>query len=466
MNSPAATTHRGTLIGSIVLSAVLTAGLSAQDWPNWRGPNYDGSADARQLPADFGPDKHVRWSADLPGPAAGTPIIIGDRIFTSSTDPKRERLMAVCLDRKDGSVRWKRDAGSGYRPGGSGSRLSGGRRSNYASPSPATDGERVVFFFGNGDLVAYDLDGEELWRRNIQEDYGDFAFQWTFSASPTMWDGKLYLPVLQRDVAVQRRRRGGPAPDDDAEPAPLESFLLALEPATGETVFKVTRPSPARVESRESYGTLIPYVSKDGRKELLLAGGDVITGHDPANGEELWRWGTWNPGHREQWWRLVPTVVVGDGVGLVCAPKGQPVFAVRLDGEGELDQDALAWKSGGRRNPISSDVPSPAFHDGHFFVLSDVRSALSKVNAGTGEVVWTTALSKDYKWRASPTVADGKVWCMNHNAEVTVLDAADGAILHSVRMGGEDDDGTRSSIIVAHGCLFIRTNAKMYCIGS
>ena len=341
-------------------------------------------------------------------------------------------------------------------------RLGSGRRSNYASPSPATDGERVFFFFGNGDLVGYDLDGTELWRRNVQKDYGRFAFQWTFSASPTYSEGRIFLPVLQRDTPVGRGRRRG----DDGATAPIDSFILAIDPKTGKDIYKVSRPSPARVESRECYATMIPFVGTGGRKEILCVGGDVLTGHDPATGKELWRWGTWNEGHRQRAWRLVPTVVPGSDVALVCAPKRAPVFAIRLNGTGELGADALAWKSEGRRNPITSDVPTPAYAAGHFYVLSDMQYAVSKVNAKTGEVVWSRELSRDFLWRASPTVADGKVFCMNHNGHVTVVDADSGKILHEVDMGEEDDDQIRASIVVAQGQLFIRTYWKLFCIGA
>ena len=457
------------LIGALSLS------VSAQDWPHWRGPNYNGSAASAALPRTFGPEENVRWAAAMPGPGASTPIVIGDRIFLSSVDAERARLVALCLDRRSGEVRWQRDAGSGYQATEQGTRIARGAktRATFASPSPVCDGERVVFFFGNGDLVAYDLAGEELWRRNVQAEYGNFAFNWTFAASPTYREGVVYLPVLQRDVPIHRPRRGGgrrggAAPQDasaEAPPAPIESFVLAVDIRTGENRFRHVRPSPAQVESLESYTTMIPYVGDGGREELLLVGGDVITGHDPETGAELWRWGTWNEGHRERFWRLVPSVVVGDGVALVCAPKRAPVYAVRLGGEGVQSPDALVWKSGGRPNLVSSDVPTPAYHDGSFFVLSDVRSAISRVRAKDGEVLWSTDMPKDHLWRASPTVADGRVWCIDHNGLVVVLDAESGAVVHRVAMGSEDDDHIRSSIVVARGDVLIRTNEKLFCIG-
>lgn len=433
---------------------LLAAPSLAQDWPHWRGPAFDGSSPATDLPTEFDRSKNVKWAVDLPGPGAGTPIVHGERVFVTSSVPEVEKLVALCLDRVSGRVLWEREAGSGYQPGDAGTPIMLHGRSNYASPSPVTDGELVVFFFGSGDLLAYDVSGKELWRRNLQQDYGDFSFQWTFSASPTLYEGLLFMPVLQRDETVHGRgKRDNP------------SFLLAMEPATGATVYRHVRPSDAHKESLESYATPIPYQDEGGRKQLLLVGGDVITGHDPRTGDELWRWGTWNPGHREIWWRLVPSAVVGGGVALACAPKRAPVYAVKLGGSGDLGAEGLAWRSEGRPNPVSSDVPTPLFYGGKFYVLSDVREALSRVDPASGEVEWSVPMPGRPRWRSSPTGADGRIWCMNHAGDVVVLDAEDGGIVHTAAMGDEGDDGIRSTIAVAHGNLFIRTHTTLYCIG-
>jgi len=453
----------------------MSAAAVAQDWPHWRGPSYNGSTDARDLPTTFDRQRGVRWAAAMPGPSAGTPIVIGDRVFLTSVDSARERLVALCVDRQTGDVVWQRDAGSGYKATEQGTRIARGARTraSYASPSPVCDGERVVFFFGNGDFVAYDFTGDEVWRRNIQSDFGNFAFNWTFAASPTYQDGLVYLPVLQRDVPIQKARRGGgrrrgPQAEGAAEsaaPEAIESFVLAVDVRTGEDVFRHVRPSPAQVESLESYTTMIPYAGRGGREELLLVGGDVLTGHKPNDGKELWRWGTWNEGHRERFWRLVPTVVVGGDVALVCAPKRAPVYAIRLGGTGQQPQEALLWKSSGRPNLVSSDVPTPAYHDGSFFVLSDVRSAMTRVRCEDGEIQWSTPMPKDHLWRASPTIADGRVWCMNHHGLVLVLDAKSGEVLHQAQMGAEDADQIRSSVVIAHGDVLIRTNEQLFCVG-
>lgn len=433
----------------------------AGDWPHWRGPEFNGSAKSMSLPAEFGKDKHVQWALDLPGAAGATPIILGDRIFVSTVDEKNQKLLAICVDRKSGKVLWERDAGSGHRSYGEGSAISlegdspmGGPYSNYASPSPVTDGKVVVFFYGNGDLIGFDLEGKKLWSRNIQKEHGDFAFQWTFGAGPTLYEGKLYLPVLQRNEPANRTRgRDG-----------AESFLLAYDPSTGEELWKHIRPSNAIMESLESYGTPIP-CEHGGRKQLLIAGGDYITGHDPQTGRELWRWGTWNPDHREQWWRLVPSPVAGDGVALVAAPKKAPVYAVSVP-QSPNEKAELLWTSEGNRG-VASDVPTPAFADGSFFILNDQKPVtLSRVEPKSGKVLWSVPMPDRYLYRASPTVADGKVFCMNYHGDVVVVDAEKGKILHEIAMGEEDDSYTPATIAVAHGQLFIRTQSKLYCIGN
>ena len=441
-------------ISSFFLVALVSASHAA-NWPNWRGPNHDGSTISKKLPpVKFDAKNGAKWSIRLPGPSAATPIIWGDRVFISSveiTDKKLGggKLLAICVDRALGKILWEREAGSGYRPGKrDGFDYQLDSRTTYASPSPVTDGNLVVFFYGNGDLVTYDMGGKELWRRNIQKDFGDFCFQWTFSASPTLHGGKLYLPILQRDEPVHGRgKRNAP------------SFLLCMDLRSGKTIWEHNRASDAKKESLESFGTIIPY-----KGQLLVAGGDVLTGHDPSTGKELWRWGTWNRGHREQWWRLVPSPSAGGGVVLACAPKNAPVYAAKLGLSGtHSGKDGLAWESSGHRQ-VTSDVPTPLFHDGKFFVLSDLKKAMTRIDPKTGKVEWTVSMPGKYKWRASPTAVAGTIYTMNHNGDVIVMSTKDGSILHIAKMGKTYDDNTRASVAISDGQLFVRTNEKLYCI--
>lgn len=414
----------------------------AENWPQWRGPNFNGSSSETGLPVKFSKTENVAWTAPMAGPSAASPVVWEDSVFVSSTDKISKTILAVCLERKTGNVRWQHKINDGY---------ARDDRSNYASPSPVTDGKLVVFFYGNGDLVTFDFAGKELWRRNLQKDYGDWAYQWTFSASPTLFQGKLYVQVLQRDEAVHGKGKSG-----------TESYLLALEPATGKELWRHVRPTDAKAESREAFSTPLPYKHGD-RWEMLILGGDMVSGHDPETGKEFWRWGTWNPtriGH----WRLVPSPVAGAGVVLACAPKKEPIIAVKLGGNGTLPDSAIAWKSE-KPSPLTSDVPTPLFYQGDFFILSDVNKALSRVEPATGKVRWTMTTPGTKKYEASPAGADGKIYLLNFGGEVVVVDAADGKVLNQTLLGEPGDNETRSAIAISQGQLFIRTHAKLYCIG-
>jgi len=433
----------GITIG-ICLTLTITMSSWAEDWPQWRGPFFNGSTNETNLPSNWSQTKNIAWSAELPGISAATPVVWKDKVFVSSTDATSESLLALCFDRNTGDLLWQHTVADGVRKDS---------RSTYSSPSPATNGKVVVFFYGNGPMVAYDFGGKQLWSRNIQEDFGPFAFGWTFSSSPLLFEGKLYLQVLQRDVPVDGR---------GFKDRFNHSYLLALDPGTGEKIWQHIRPSQAKKESREGFTSPVPF-EWQGRKELLVVGGDDLTGHNPENGAELWRWGTWNPtriGH----WRLVPSPVAGEDVILVCAPKRDPIYAVKAGGKGPLDDNAIAWISTSEKK-LSSDVPTPAFYDGDFFVLSDVRKSLSRVKPRTGKVVWSIRTPGNSKYEASPLVADGKIYLINFAGEVVVVATVDGKILSEISMEDSLEQPVRSSVIAARGQLFIRTNTRLFCVG-
>ena len=434
------------LLPGLILCGVLCGALSAlgDDWPQFRGPHFNGSSNEKSLPAKWSRTDNVAWVAPLPGAAAATPAVWCEHVFVSSTDTDAKTLVAICLDRRTGKPLWQHKIADGTNQDS---------RSNYAAPSPATDGQRVIFFYGSGELVAFDFAGKQLWARNLQKEYGEFAFQWTFSTSPLLHQGQLIMQVLQRDEPA--RGRG-------AKDGKIESYLLALEPATGKEIWRQVRPSQAKAESLEAFSSPIPF-EHAGRAELLVVGGDDITGHDPTTGKELWRWGTWNPtriGH----WRLVPSPVAGGGVILACAPKSDPIYAVKAGGKGQLDDSALAWLSKEEKS-LTSDVPTPAFADGDFFILSDVRKTLCRVDPATGKIKWQAKTPGLAKFEASPLVADGKVYLINFVGDVVVVSAANGEILNTISMDDPADDAVRSSVIAAGGQLFIRVNRKLYCVG-
>ncbi len=430
----------------LVLVLLVLPIARADDWPQWRGPYFNGSTTEKNLPTDWSKTDNIVWSVDLAGSSAATPIILGDRVFLSGVDSERDMLLAMCFDRISGKLLWQHDIAKG---------ISKDKRSNYASASPVTNGKIVVLFYANGDLVCFDLNGHRQWARNIHDDYGPFAFLWTFSSSPTLFNGKLYLQVLQRDVPV-----GGRGLKDKKN----ESYILAMEPDTGKTLWQQIRPSKAQKESREAFTTPLPF-SLNGIQQLLVIGGDVLTGHDLETGKELWRWGTWNP-TRITHWRHVPSPITGDGVILVCAPKRSPIYAIRPDGQGVLDESAIVWVSQRNEKERSSDVPTPAYYDGDFFILNDLGKYLSRVEPRTGKIKWTIETQGKAKYEASPLAADGKIYIINHAGEAAVINAENGEVINFITMDEPSArEVVRASISAAYGQLFIRTTRRLYCVG-
>lgn len=434
-----------------IVLAVSTA--FAQNWPQWRGPNQDGSSPATNLPDKFSKTEGVKWAAELPGASASVPVIWGDSVFLTTAIEAEQKLIGLCFDAATGKEKWRKVIADGLR---------WDERSNLASPSPVTDGERVYFFFATGDLAAFDFGGNEKWKRNLAKDHGSFATQWTYSSSPMLDQGRLYVQVLQRDEAfdfhgVQKGERG----------RSNDSYLLCLNPQTGRDIWKVKRPTDAVAESMEAFSTPVA-TTHDGQRLILLTGGDCITGHDAATGKELWRWGTWNPekiGH----WRLVPSPVAGGGVALACAPKKNPIYAVKLGRTGNLSESDLAWISDPKQ--ASSDVSTPLFYEGRFYVLDSDRKSLSCVEPATGRVIWQGDFPSKAKIEASPTGADGKIFAINFWGEVFVARAGGSRfeLLHTTDLGdgtkpSGNDRSCRASIAAANGCLFIRTQDKLYCI--
>jgi outer membrane protein assembly factor BamB len=263
------------------------------------------------------------------------------------------------------------------------------------------------------------------------------------------------LQVLQRDEPVHGRGRSE---------GPIDSYLLAVDPQTGKNLWKHTRPSEAHMESHEAYSTPIPF-EHNGRTELLVTGGDCVTGHSLQDGEEYWRWGTWNP-TRITHWRLVPSPVSGGGMVLVCAPKGSPIYACKAGAKGAQDDGVLGWKSSDRE--VSSDVSTPLFYKGRFYIVKgEQRPSISRVEPATGKVEWTGELDSRIKIESSPTGADDKIYFQNFKGEVFVIGAGDQfKVLNTIPMGDDGDDQLRSSIAVSQGELFIRTGHKLYCVAA
>jgi len=435
----------------IFLAAAMLALLGAprgahgENWPQWRGPQFNGSSSETGLPVEWGASKNIVWSTPVPGPGSATPVIWGDRVFVTAADPAAKSLLALGFDATNGRELWRQTLG----PQGHGK--------NIATSSPVTDGETVWFLTASGIAAAFTKDGKPVWQRDLAKDYGAFACNFGYSSSPLFSDGKLYILALQND---DPHKYGANA----AMTGPLDSYLLALDPASGKTLWKQVRPTDATEQSRESYITPYPVVLH-GRRQIILAGGECVTGHDPATGAELWRW-WFTPPDRNILQHTVPTPVACEELLYIVRPEHRPLFALRPESpkEGQpanpkpLGNDCVAWTFETNQGWIAS----PLVYRDRLYVMQEEQRVLICLEPKSGRQIWAQKLPGKNSFQASPTGADGKIYCLSQAGDVVVLAAGDEPKQLAAFCMGEAP--CRASIAVANGRLFIRTGAKLYCI--
>jgi len=424
-----------TLFAALVCLSPLTVGAGS-NWPQWRGPEFNGAAPSvTGLPITFSKNE-ATWATPLPGHAGSSPIVWGDRIFLTTPDESRN-LNLLCLDAKTGKILWSKTVAIGDKEVG---------KNNMAAPSPVTDGKRVIALFGTGDLAAFDFEGNELWKRPLYKDYGRFAIMWIYGASPLLLEDQLIIPVLQREEMQ------ADYPLSDGSSA-RDSFLLSLDPATGKTLWKISRVTDSTKESRESYATPVPHQGPQGR-EILVVGGDHISGHNPKDGSERWRARLYD--RRDDWYRIVTSPVSGTGLVYASGPKGQPVVAFKDDGQGDVTGTHKAWEF----TEAPTDWATPLLYDGKLFVLDGGKRILSRIDPKTGAKVWSGRLDvPDTIW-SSPTGADGKIYLLSESGTVLVVSAGDEfKVLNRVTL---EESPSRSSVVPLDGAILVRTGNHLY----
>ncbi len=423
LRPPCRSVFRAWLAPSLCLALGLLLGVGtavASDWPQWRGPNLDGTSAETGLPTTFGPNENLVWKTEMSGRSGSTPIIMGDRMFlTVALD---EEIEGWALDATNGKVLWKRPLG-----GGNFFKM----KHNMSSPSAVSDGQTVWMMAGTGVIKAFDFDGKELWSRDLQDDYGAFGLNHGYGASPLLHDGVLYVPVLH-----------GMRTDDP-------SYVLAIDAKSGQTTWKVERPTDALMESPDSYTTPMLW-ERSGGTELVISGGDYVTGHALDDGRELWRVGGMNP-EKSKMYRVVATpVAAGD---LLFAPSRVKPLMVLRDASGQTEP-SVAWQI-----DKGTDVPSPSVHDGLLYVLDD-KGLLQVWDLEKSESIYDTKRLAVGTYSASPLIADGKLYAVNEESVVTVAKLGrEFEILATNELEGY----TLSSPVAANGKLFVRTDKFLYC---
>jgi outer membrane protein assembly factor BamB len=408
----------------IVCLLVFSPCAVAGNWPQWRGPALNGVSDEKNLPVRWSATENVAWKLPLPGLSGSTPVVWGERVFLSVAEG--DALALWCVDRTKGAAVWKRPLGGGNVKM---------RKHNMSSPSPVTDGRAVWVMTGTGVLKAFDFAGRELWSRDVQKEYGEFGLNWGYASSPLLHEDALYIQVLH-----------GMNTDDP-------SYVMRLDKRTGKTVWKVERPTDAVRESPDSYTT--PALLRHGKTtEIVVTGGDYVTGHDIATGKELWRAGGLNP-DRNPFYRVVASPVVYDGI--VYAPtRVKPLQAFRAGGRGDVTKTHLVWST-----PNGPDVPTPVTDGKYFYVVND-RGVVYCFDAKTGAEVYGQQRLRPGTYSGSPVLADGKIYVTNEDGVTSVFRAGP-----KFELLAENDLGEYclSSPAVSDGQIFLRTSGHLYCVG-
>ena len=475
-----------TRLFSSALALVMLGGATAtaQHWPHWRGPTHDGVSLETDLPVSWGAEcksatpaaepgargtpspppgppppgrgrgrgrgqfgegrpltslgcndvdtRNVAWTLPLPAYSGSTPIIWGETIFLNvATGANSGAIELWAVDRNKPEVKWKRlvvDANHME------------RKQNMSSPSPVTDGTHVWVMTGLGVLKAFDFDGREIWARDLQADYGKFGLNWGYASSPLLRPDALYLQVLH-----------GMKTDDP-------SYVLKIDKRTGKTVWRVERPSPAVRESPDAY-TTPAWIEANGRAELIVTGGDVVSGHDPATGREYWRADVLNPARGTSHRIVASPTIVG---GLIIAPsRNDPLVAIRPGGSGDVAATHVAWTFA--QGP---DVPTPVSDGTLLYIVRD-GGVVFALDVKTGMTIYGPVRLPSGTYSASPILADGKIYVTTEEEGLTTVFRAGPKfeILSSNTLLGDCSPYCLSTVAISEGQLFLRTSSYLWAIG-
>ncbi len=428
------------------------AGDGAGSWPSFRGPRASGIAEPQGLPDTWNikTGEHVLWRTPIAGLAHSSPIVWGDRIFVTSAissrpnatfrpglygdgdasdDQSRQRWVIYAIDKRTGKTLWERVAHEGEP-------LNKRHiKSTYASSTPATDGRVVVAWFGSQGVYAYDLDGTLRWKVDLgRVDMGAYdipTFEWGPASSPIIWNG---LVILQCDTQA-------------------DSFVLALNAETGETVWKTER------DELPSWGTPTVATTSAG-PELVTNASNFIRGYDPRTGKELWKLGRSSK-------ITAPTPVATDDLLIVASGRApeRPLFVVRAGARGDLTlpdgetrSRSVAW-SRTARGPY---MPTPLVYGDLLYVLAN-NGVFDAYNLKSGAELYRQRLPEiGSGYSASPVAADGKIYLSSEDGEMLVV-AAGPAFRHSATNSmGEPIMATPA---LSDGVMYVRTSRTLFAIG-
>ncbi|MPY91320.1 MAG: PQQ-binding-like beta-propeller repeat protein [Luteitalea sp.] len=428
------------------------ADAGTDGWPSFRGPQASGVAEGQNLPDRWNGEtgENILWRTPVPGLAHSSPIVWGRRIFVTSAvssmpdatfrpglygdgdasdDRSRHRWMIYAIDKHSGKILWDRVAHQGEPID------KRHIKSTYASSTPATDGRIVVAWFGSQGVHAYDVNGRFLWKVDLGRlDLGAYdipTFEWGPASSPIIWNG---LVILQCDTQA-------------------DSFVLALDADTGETVWKTER------DELPSWGTPTVASTSVG-PQLVTNASNFIRGYDPSTGKKLWRIGRSSK-------ITAPTPIFGGDVFVVASGRApeRPIFVVRPGArgdltlpEGETSSKAVLWSRTGR-GPY---MPTPLIYDDFLYVLAN-NGIFDAYDLRTGKEIYRQRLPEvGSGFSASPVAADNKIYLSNEDGEMLVI-AAGSPFKHIATnsMG----DLLMATPALSDGVMYVRSSTSLFAIG-
>ena len=361
----------------VALSLLLpaTSPALAQDgaarWPGFRGGRDVNVSRAARLPLTWSDDS-VAWRTATPGFGQSSPVIWDGTVFLTSLEgARKETLFVSALRLDDGAERWRRtfEAAEAF------------EWNDYVSkgaPTPAVDGERVYAFFDSGDLLALTHGGETVWRRRLGAEYGTVGGNHGVGNSVLLTD---------RAVVVLLTRR-------------TYSYLLAVDPASGETLWKADR------EPGVAWST--PALAPDG-SEIVVSAAGRIEGFDPDTGERRWTFDDLRGNHVPSPTVTADLVIAG---GLAVGAN----LALRRGGGGALDRGDVAWTAGS-----ASNFASPFVYRECVYWVNPAGAARC-LDPDSGAVRWTHRLPAS-AW-ATPLGHGGHVYFFTQDGVTEVLRAS------------------------------------------
>ena len=403
--------------------AAVVPTADGSEWTRFRGPNGQGvSADS--VPVEWSAES-AKWTLELPGEGSSSPIIVGDRVFVtcySGVDGADSKRTLVCADAATGKIVWtdsitgpqRDDSYSGFL-----------REHGYASGTPVSDGNAVYAFFGKAGVVAWDMDGKQLW----QKDVGQMSSnrRWGSAASLLLHDGLLIVNASEENRAIL-----GLNATDGTEKWRAEYAGLELCFAT-----------PVLVEG------------EGGVMEAVISMPGEVWGINVENGKLRWFCEIDNGGN------VSPSVVVGDDAFYTFGGyPAQQTNAIRRGGRKDVSQTHRLWQ--GRD---SSYVATPVLFDGHLYWVSD-RGQAYAVNAKTGETVTRSRLaglqSGGRPVYASPVKAGDHIYVVTRRSGTYVYEATP-EMKQVVVNPALDDTDFNATPAIDQGRIYVRSNKALYC---